>query len=149
MVPSQSPHLFEQLDFAYWPSRDVAADVAYFEGVLGARVFFAIEGMGTRVAMLELTESPPRILLAGHLESEAPILVYRVTRLTAATADLERRGWERGTTLEIPHGPVCSFRAPGAGRRAPGGQRARDLRVGAPLELARLFMDDQLAGRDF
>jgi hypothetical protein len=31
---------------------------------------------------------------------------------------LESRGWERGTTLEIPQGPVCSFRAPGGQRMA-------------------------------
>ena len=46
--------LFEQLDFIYMPSRDVAADVRYFTEVLGAEVTFAVEGMGTRVAMVEL-----------------------------------------------------------------------------------------------
>lgn len=125
---------FEQLDFIYWPSRDVAADLAWFERVLGARVVFAIDGMGTRVAMLELSPTPPRLLLSGHLEGEAPVLVYRVPKLTTAMADLERRGWKRGTTLEIPHGPVCSF-------ATPGGQRL------AIYELARPFMDEQFAGR--
>ena len=48
--------LFEQLDFIYMPSRDVAADVVYFTEVLGAKLTFAVEGMGTRVAMVELTE---------------------------------------------------------------------------------------------
>ena len=65
-------HPFEQLDFIYWPSRDVATDLAWFEGVLGAQVVFAIEGMGTRVAMLELAGAPPRLLLSGHLEGDAP-----------------------------------------------------------------------------
>jgi hypothetical protein len=125
---------FESLDFVYWPSRDVAADVAYFGGVLAARLIFAIDGMGTRVAMVELTEGSPRILLADHLEGDAPILVYRVADLSAAMADLEARGWQRGTTLEIPHGPVCSF-------TTPGGQRL------AIYELKRPFMDGQFAGR--
>jgi hypothetical protein len=125
---------FESLDFVYWPSRDVAADVGYFERVLGATVTFAIDGMGTRVAMLELTEGPPRMLLAGHLEGDAPILVYRVADLAAAMADLKARGWQRGTTLEIPHGPVCSY-------TTPGGQRM------AIYELKRPFMDEQFAGR--
>ena len=57
--------LFEQLDFIYMPSRDVAAHVRYFTEVLGAKLTFAVEGMGTRVAMLELTDHPPRLLLAG------------------------------------------------------------------------------------
>lgn len=110
--------LFEQLDFIYMPSRDVAADVVYFTEVLGAKLTFAVEGMGTRVAMVELTEEAPRILLAGHLEGERPVMVYRVADLEQATHELEARGWKRGHTLEIPHGPVCSFTTPGGHRLA-------------------------------
>jgi hypothetical protein len=40
--------MFQQLDYLYVPSRDVAADVAYFTDVLGARLIFAIEGAGRR-----------------------------------------------------------------------------------------------------
>ena len=46
--------MFEHLDYVYMPSADVAADLAYFSDVLGGRVVFAIDGMGTRVAMVEL-----------------------------------------------------------------------------------------------
>jgi hypothetical protein len=109
---------FEQLDFLYTPSRDVAADLAYFADVLGGRVVFAIEGMGTRVAAVELTEGPPLILLADHVEGDRAILVYRVPDLTAALAELEGRGWQREHTFEIPHGPICSFRSPGGHRIA-------------------------------
>ena len=86
--------------------------------VLGGRLVFAIDAMGTRVAMIELTEEPPRILLADHVDGDVPILVYRVPSLPSAMADLESRGWARGKTLEIPQGPVCSFRAPGGQRLA-------------------------------
>jgi hypothetical protein len=110
--------MFEHLDYVYMPSRDVVADVAWFTDVLGGRLVFAIDGMGTRVAMVELTQAPPRILLAGHLDGDVPILVYRVDDLDAAMADLEERGWARGHTLEIPQGPVCSFIAPGGQRLA-------------------------------
>ena len=110
--------VFEHLDYVYMPSRDVAADVTYFTEVLGGRLIFAIDGMGTRVAMVELTDGPPRILLAGHLDGDQPILVYRVDDLTAAMAELEGRGWTPGHTLEIPQGPVCSFTAPGGQRLA-------------------------------
>ena len=110
--------MFERLDYVYMPSRDVAADVAYFTDVLGARLIFAIDGMGTRVAMVALTDDPPRLLLAGHLEGDRPILVYRVDDLSAAMAELEGRGWTRGHTLEIPQGPVCTFIAPGGQRLA-------------------------------
>jgi hypothetical protein len=110
--------MFEHLDYLYMPSRDVAADVAWFTDVLGGRLVFAIDGMGTRVAMIELTDDPPRILLAGHLGGDSPVLVYRVKDLAAAMAELEARGWKRGHTLDIPQGPVCSFTAPGGQRLA-------------------------------
>lgn len=110
--------MFERLDFIYMPSRDVAGDVAYFTGVLGGRLVFAIDGMGTRVAMVELTDGPPRILLAGHLEGDRPVLVYRVDDLAAAVAGLQERGWAAGHALEIPQGPVRSFSAPGGQRIA-------------------------------
>lgn len=112
------PPPFEQLDFLYTPSRDVAGDAAWLCDVLGGRLVFAIEAMGTRVAMVELTGGPPQVLLADHLEGERPILVYRVAELPAALHALEGRGWERQRTFEIPHGPCCSFRSPSGQRVA-------------------------------
>jgi len=109
---------FEQLDFLYMPSRDVAADMAYFADVLGGRIVFAIDGMGTRVAAIELTDGPPLVLLADHVEGEAPILVYRVADLGAALDALAAAGWTREGTFEIPHGPISSFRTPGGQRIA-------------------------------
>lgn len=109
---------FDRLDYVYMPSRDVAADIAWFRDVLGGRVVFAIDAMGTRVAMIELTGEPPRLLLADHVEGDVPILVYRVDSLAETVTELESRGWTRGTTLEIPQGPVCSFVAPGGQRLA-------------------------------
>ena len=110
--------LFEQLDFVYMPSRDVPADVRYFTEVLGAELVFAIDGMGTRVAMVELSESPPRVLLADHVEGDVPILVYRVASLRAAMTELAERGWKKARTLELPMGPASSFTAPGGQRLA-------------------------------
>src|SRR2546425_5235408 len=108
----------EALDSVYTPSRDIAADTGYFTTVLGARLVFAIEAMGTRVALLELTDRPPQLVLAGHLEEDRPILVYRVADLDAAARDLSARGWKGGHALEIPQGPVRSFVAPGGQRLA-------------------------------
>ncbi|MDF2734705.1 MAG: hypothetical protein K0S97_1328 [Chloroflexota bacterium] len=126
--------VFEQLDYIYHPSRDVAADVAYLVDRLGARLVFAIDAMGTRVAMVELTDGPPQIVLAGHLEGDQPILVYRVPDLEVATSELKRRGADPGHALEIPQGPVRSF-------FVPGGQRV------AIYELSRPGVVDSFAGR--
>ena len=109
---------FDRLDFLYVPSDDVARDLAYFSDVLRGRIVFAIDGMGARVAAIELSSGPPLILLTDHLEGERPILVYRVDELTSALDSLAARGWERTHTFEIPHGPCCSFRTPGGHRFA-------------------------------
>lgn len=108
----------EQLDFVYMPSHDVAGDMTYFTDVLGGRLVFAIDAMGIKVAMLELGEESPRVLLAGHLEGDRPILVYRVSELADAMATLESRGWTVEGTFEIPQGSCCSFSTPGGHRIA-------------------------------
>ncbi|MGH2595370.1 MAG: VOC family protein [Actinomycetota bacterium] len=109
---------FEQLDFLYTPSSDVAADLAYFTEVLGGRVVFAIEAMGTRVAAIELTSGPPTFLLTDHVVGDRAILVFRVADLDAALASQEAAGWIREHTFDIPHGPCCSFVTPGGHRVA-------------------------------
>ena len=125
---------FERLDFVYMPSRDVGADMDYFMKVLGARLVFAVQGMGARVAMLDLTEDAPRVMLADHLRGDRPVLVYRVADLDRSLDDLEGRGWKREDQFEIPYGPCCSF-------RTPGGQRI------ALYEMARPEVHEHFAGR--
>lgn len=109
---------FLSLDFIYHPSRNVERDVRYFSDVLGARVHFAVEGMGARVAAIELAPTGPLLLLADHLKGETPVLVYRVQSLRRTMTSLERHGWKREDTFEIPHGPICSFHTPGKQRIA-------------------------------
>ena len=109
---------FDQLDFIYQPSTDVAADMEYLAQVLGARIAFAIHEMGVKVAMIELTTGPPHILLTDHLSGERPIFIYRVADLTSELAELKARGWKQERTFEIPMGPCCSFATPGGHRIA-------------------------------
>ena len=109
---------FESLDFIYHPSRDPQRDLTYFIEVLGGRLRFAVEGMGARVAAIELAPPPPLLLLADHVQGNTPILVYRVPNLRQELSALSNRGWEREATFEIPHGPICSFHAPGGQRIA-------------------------------
>ena len=119
----------ESLDFIYMPSRDPAAELAWFEATLGAEVVFAIEAYGTKVAMLRAGGGTP-LLLAGHLEGERPVLVFRVESLEAAAAELDGVGPEFG----IPHGPVREIEAPGGHRIS-------------IYELTRPGADEHLAGR--
>lgn len=76
--------MFESLGYIYMPSRDVAADVKWFAETLGAKVVFAIDGMGARVAMIKLGRSRPPLLLADHVTGDAPVLVCRVADLDDA-----------------------------------------------------------------
>jgi mannose-6-phosphate isomerase-like protein (cupin superfamily) len=79
------------LDFIYFPSRDVAAEMQVFTDGLGAELVFAIEAFGTRVAMVRLSPTPPALLLAGHLAGDRPVLVYRVADLEQAVAELNAK----------------------------------------------------------
>jgi catechol 2,3-dioxygenase-like lactoylglutathione lyase family enzyme len=108
---------FESLDFIYMPSADPARDLDWFEKVLGAEVVFAIERFGTRVAMVQPANGPA-ILLAGHLEGERAIFVFRVDSLKEATAELEAAGADVSPEFGIPHGPIREVEAPGGHRLA-------------------------------
>jgi hypothetical protein len=126
--------MFNRLDFIYLPSRDVAADLRHFTGGLGGEAVFAIEAFGTRVAMVRLAPDPPPLLLAGHLEGDQPILVYRVENLDRAIAELHDREVEIGVAFEIPHGRGVEITNPGPQRIA-------------VYERTRPAADERLAGR--
>jgi hypothetical protein len=110
--------MFDRLDFLYLPSRDVAADMLHYTERLGAEPVFAIEAFGTRVAMVRLEAHPPALLLAGHLEGDQPVLVYRVSDLEQAISELAERGVKVAARFGIPHGPGAELTTPGPQRIA-------------------------------
>ena len=110
--------MFERLDFLYMPSRDVAADVSHFTAGLGGSLVFAIERFGTRVAMVRLAEDGPAVLLAEHLQGDAPVLVYRVADLEVALSELADTGVSVAARFGIPHGPGAELATPGPQRIA-------------------------------
>lgn len=103
------------LDFLYTPTRDAAADVSYFADVLGAEIVFTIEAEETRVGAVRIGDGP-LLLFADHLEGERPFMIFRTDDLDAKLAEMERNGWVREETFEIPHGPCCTFETPGGHR---------------------------------
>jgi catechol 2,3-dioxygenase-like lactoylglutathione lyase family enzyme len=124
----------ESFDFLYMPSTDVARDLGFYRDVLGAEIVFAIEAFGTRVAQVKLTDGGPRLLLAGHLEGEAPVVLHRVDDLDATVAELTELGATIEAEFGFPHGPAAEL-------RTPGGQRL------AFYELTRPEADERLSGR--
>jgi len=115
---SRKPSPFLQLDYLYTPSTDVAADARIFTDVLGGRLAFAVEGMGARVAMIELTDGPPHVLLTDHLDGDRTIYIYRVDDVRKAAAAVKKRGLKDEKRLEIPMGPCSSFTTPSGQRVA-------------------------------
>jgi hypothetical protein len=91
-----------ELDFLYVPSADVAADATYWVNVLGARLAFAVDGMGARVAMLELGSSGPRVLLTDHLEDKRTVLIYRVEDLDRTMEELHSKGGSGSIARDPP-----------------------------------------------
>ncbi len=125
--------MFESLDFIYVPTDDVDTSARRYVEELGAELVWKIRGMGTVVACLRVSGDGPSILLSGHLEGPAPILVYRVADYATAVAGLRDAGLDVHE-LEIPHGPCATF-------TAPGGQRL------AVYQLVRPGADEHFAGR--
>src|SRR5438552_4546725 len=113
---SPKPNPFLKLDYRCTPSTEARAEARLFTEVLGGRLAFAVEGMGARVAMVELTDGPPHVLLTDHLEGDRAVYIYRVDNLSRATAALKKRGLKGERRLEIPMGPCSSFTTP-AGHR--------------------------------
>ncbi len=110
--------MFESLDFVYLPSRDATAELAWLTETVGGQPEFAIEAFGTRVAMVNLAEHSPALLLAEHLEGDRPVLVFRVADLEQAVSELEARGVHVGARFGIPYGPGVELVAPGPQRIA-------------------------------
>lgn len=92
--------------------------MAHLVDGLGGALVFAIEAFGTRVAMVRLSEHGPPVLLAGHLEGEEPVLVYRVSDLEAALSSLDERGVSTVVRFGIPHGPGAELTMNGPQRVA-------------------------------
>lgn len=96
-----------RLEYLYVGSADVAADLAFYRDVVGARVVWDFEDFGTRVAAVEVGPRPPLYVLAGHRPPRSVLPIFVVESLDATERALRQRGWtEKGHRVEVPDGPV-------------------------------------------
>jgi hypothetical protein len=115
---SEPVDVFEELEFIYCPSSDVATELGYYTNQLGAEVVYAIEAFDTRVAMLRLTATGPKLLLAQHLHGDRPVLIYRVSDLDVAEALLTAQGAGVSPRFGFPDGDAVELQCPGPQRIA-------------------------------
>jgi hypothetical protein len=104
--------LFESLDFLYVPAPDIESSVQYYTQVLGGKLLWKIHAYGVWVACIELTKEKPYVLLADHISKNDVMLIYQVSKLEKAAAELKLKGWKEENRIEIPPGPCCTFRDP-------------------------------------
>ena len=116
--------MFDRLDFVYLPSRNVAADLEQSPSRLSAHAW----------RWCGWPRILPPLLLAGHLQGDQPVLVYRVEDLDQGVAELRDRQVELGSGFEIPHGRGVEVTNPGPQRVA-------------LYERTRPEADERLAGR--
>ena len=126
--------MFESLDYVYVPTDDVDETARRYVEALDADLVWKVRGMETVVACLRIAAAGPAILLSGHLEGPAPILIYRVKDYERAVARLRAAGVGELHEIEIPPGPCASF-------TVAGGQRL------AVYELTRPHVEDHFARR--
>ena len=104
--------VFESLDFLYVPAPDIESSVRYYTQVLGGKLLWKIHAYGVWVACIRLTNERPYVLLADHISKNDVMLIYRVSKLEKAAAELKLKGWKEENRIEIPPGPCCTFRDP-------------------------------------
>ena len=110
--------MFESLDFVYVPTADVDDAVRVHLAAFDGELLWKVRGMDTTVACVRVAARGPSILLSGHLEGRAPILVYRVASYADALAQLRAAGVHDVRELEIPQGPCASVELPDGQRVA-------------------------------
>ena len=115
--------MFESLDFVYVPTEDVDASAQRYVEDLGAQLIWRIRRLDTVVACLRVSESGSNILLSGHLEGEAPILIYRVADCKPAVSAYgrcTRPAGDRDSTWAVRN----RFRAPGGACTSSSGRKS-------------------------
>ena len=115
---SEPVDVFDELDFIYCPSSDVAAELAYYVERLGAADGVRHRSVRNSGRDDSAHRHRPKLLLAQHLHGERPVLIYRVPDLDAAEADLARRGVRFGPRFGFPDGDATELDVPGPQRIA-------------------------------
>jgi hypothetical protein len=94
-INNNNTNLFKSLDFLYAPAPDIQASVNYYTKVLDGELLWKIHDFGVWVACIGISNTGPYILLADHIKSHDPILIYRVENIDNVADDFTH---EAGST---------------------------------------------------
>jgi hypothetical protein len=86
-INNNNTNLFKSLDFLYAPAPDLQASVNYYTKVLDGELLWKIHDFGVWVACIGISNTGPYILLADHIKSHDPILIYRVENIDNVADD--------------------------------------------------------------
>jgi hypothetical protein len=95
------------------PSRDVAADVAFFHEMFGERAASFAEAADGEMAELLTRLSGPRVLMARALTFDGPVLLHPTSDLDSRLAELRTSGFDPTDRMDSPLGPCATFQSPG------------------------------------
>ena len=102
---SSEPCVPGRLLYLYLGSADVAADLAWYNEVLGAELLWHFEAYGADVAAVSLGEGPA-VVLADHRPVPSCLPIWSIEDLDEALEWVEATGWAATTQrVEVPDGP--------------------------------------------
>lgn len=101
---------FNKLMYLYMGTSNFETDFLYYKSVLGAKLHWAFDRFGAKVAAFELGEGP-LLLIADHITPPTCMPIYEVKDLNTKVMELRNRGWkEEKGPIEIPNGPCYLFK---------------------------------------
>lgn len=79
--------------YLYMGTSNFETDFLYYKSVLGAKLHWAFDRFGAKVAAFELGEGP-LLLIADHITPPTCMPIYEVKDLNTKVMELRNRGWK-------------------------------------------------------
>ncbi|CAN5640832.1 hypothetical protein BH20ACT2_BH20ACT2_14700 [soil metagenome] len=94
-----------ELAYLYLGTTDVAADLAWYNEVLGAELLWRFSAYGADVAGLNIGPGPT-VVLADHRPAPSCLPIWEVAELESVVEWLQATGWSHcADRVELPDGP--------------------------------------------
>jgi len=106
----QDPFPFGELAYLYIGTRDITADLAFYDEALGADLLWRFQAFGADVAGVQIGTGPV-VVLADHRPVPSVLPIWAVRSIDACAEWLHATGWSSVTTeVGVPDGPCLVLR---------------------------------------